>query len=660
MPQDLPLFKDMLILLVASIPIAFIASRLRLPVIVAFMVTGVLIGPYGLALINDVHAVEVLAEIGVVLLLFAIGLEFSLRRILDMKRMVFGGGGIQVTLTALLTTLVAYEAGRRFGQAIFFGFLLALSSTAIVLKSYMDRAELDSPHGKAGIGILLFQDLCVVPMMLLAPVLSGKEGSSAVKILLTLGSAFAAVAIIIVTARKIIPYLLHHIVRLRSPEVFIIFIVLVSLGTSWITAQFGLSLALGAFIAGLVLSESEYSHQIVADVLPFRDVFNSIFFISIGMLLSIGFLVTHMGMVLAWVVALIVGKAFIIALAVRLLGNSLRVSTMTAVGLAQVGEFSFILAKVGVGQGLLTDADYQTFLAAAIISMIATPFLIKAAPRIGYAIQSKLSPNSLLEPSMMGFDPGAQLKGHIIIVGYGLNGRNLSKVLHRVNIPYAILDLNAETVRKAAEQGEPITFGDGTRHEVLHRMNLESARILVLATSDPIATRRTVALAREMNTDIHIIVRTRYMAELPDLYQLGADQVIPEEFETSIEIFSRVLREYGVARNVIQGEVEEIRREGYQMLRAPSQPVLELSALSEALGVASTETLFIDRKSPVIGKTLGELNVRNQTGATVITAIRDGNTEINPGPDFKFEAEDIIVLLGSPEQIEMAIEKLTK
>ncbi|HSO74992.1 MAG TPA: cation:proton antiporter, partial [Blastocatellia bacterium] len=239
MPQDLPLFKDMLILLVASIPIAFLANRLRLPVIVAFMVTGVLIGPYGLALINDVHAVEALAEIGVVLLLFAIGLEFSLRRILDMKRMVFGGGGIQVTLTALLTTFIAYEAGRSLGQAIFFGFLMALSSTAIVLKSYMDRAELDSPHGKAGVGILLFQDLCVVPMMLLVPVLSGKEGSSTVNILLTLGSAFAAIAIIIVTARKIIPFLLHHIVRLRSPEVFIIFIVLVSLGTSWITAQFG-------------------------------------------------------------------------------------------------------------------------------------------------------------------------------------------------------------------------------------------------------------------------------------------------------------------------------------------------------------------------------------------------------------------------------------
>jgi CPA2 family monovalent cation:H+ antiporter-2 len=651
MPHDLPLFEDLLILLVTSIPIAFISNRLRLPVIVAFMITGILIGPYGLALINDVHAVEALAEIGVVLLLFAIGLEFSLRRILEMRRMVFGGGGLQVTLTAMLTTFIAYWAGRRFGQAVFFGFLIALSSTAIVLKSYMDRAELDSPHGKAGIGILLFQDLCVVPMMLLVPVLSGKEGSSVAKIFLTLGSAFAAIAIILFTARKIIPYLLHHIVRLRSPEIFIIFIVLVSLGTSWLTAQFGLSLALGAFIAGLVLSESEYSHQIVADVLPFRDVFNSVFFISIGMLLSLGFLLTNVLVVMVWVAGLLVGKALLTLLAVRLLGNSLRVSTMTAVGLAQVGEFSFILAKVGIGQGLLTDGDYQTFLAAAIISMIATPFLIKAAPRIGYSVQSWLSPDSMLEPTMMGYDPGREkLKGHIIIVGYGLNGRNLSKVLRRVDIPYAILDLNAETVRKAAvRDDEPIMYGDATRKEVLHRLNLESARIIVLATSDPIATRRTVALAREMNPDIHIIVRTRYMAELPDLYKLGANQVIPEEFETSIEIFSRVLREYGVARNVIQGEVEEIRREGYQMLRDHSLPLLEMSAIGEALGAASTETLFIDRNSPAIGKTIGGMDLRKQTGATVITAIRDGNTEINPGPDFKLEAEDILVLLGSPE-----------
>jgi CPA2 family monovalent cation:H+ antiporter-2 len=658
MPHELPLLNDLLILLVASIPIAFISSRLRLPVIVAFMFTGIIIGPYGFGLIKDVHAVEVLAEIGVVLLLFAIGLEFSLRRILEMKRLVFNGGGLQVVLTSLVAAFLVYELGRRFGQAVFFGFLFALSSTAIVLKSYMDRAELDTLHGRAGVGILLFQDLCVVPMMLMVPVLSGKEGSPPA-ILLRLGVAAAAIAGIIFAARIVVPRALHHIVRLRSPEVFIIFVVIVSLGTSWLTAQFGLSLALGAFIAGLVLSESEYSHQIVADILPFRDVFNSVFFVSIGMLLSLEFLALNILTVLAWVGALILGKTLIVLLAIRILGYSVRVATMAGVGLAQVGEFSFILAKVGMGEGLLSDSDYQTFLAAAIISMIATPFLIKAAPRIGYALQSWLSPESLLEPTMMGYDPSKkELKGHVVIVGYGLNGHNVSSVLKRVKVPYLVLDLNAETVRESSEKGEPILYGDSTRKEVLHRASLDHARILVIAISDPIATRRTIALAREMNPDIHIIVRTRYMSEVTDLYELGANQVIPEEFETSIEIFSHVLREYGIARNVIQREVEGIRREGYQMLRTPSLPLLEMDSIAEALGAASTETLFIDSSSPAVGKTLGGLDLRKCTGATVITAIRAGHTEVNPGPDFKIKADDILVLLGSPEQIESAVEEI--
>jgi CPA2 family monovalent cation:H+ antiporter-2 len=308
----MPLLNDLLVLLVASIPIAFISSRLRLPTIVGFMITGVIIGPYGLALIKEVEAVEALAEIGVVLLLFAIGLEFSLRRILEMKRLVFGAGGLQVLLTSLVAMVVIYELGRRFGEAVFFGFLLALSSTAIVLKTYMDRAELDTLHGRAGVGILLFQDLCVVPMMLMTPILSGREGSSAGAVILRLSLAFAAIAAIIFTARIVIPRMLFHIVRLRSPEVFIIFVVLVSLGTAWLTSQFGLSLALGAFIAGLVLSESEYSHQIVAEILPFRDVFNSVFFVSIGMLLSVSFLTTNLVMVLAWVAALIMAKALIV------------------------------------------------------------------------------------------------------------------------------------------------------------------------------------------------------------------------------------------------------------------------------------------------------------------------------------------------------------
>lgn len=659
MPETLPLLQDLLVLLVASVPIAFIFNLLRLPTIVGFMITGVVIGPYGLGLIKDPHAIEVLAEIGIVLLLFTIGLEFSLRRILEMKRMVFLGGGLQVTLTSLLATALAYLLGRPVNQAIFFGFLFALSSTAIVLKTYIDRAEVDSPHGRAGVGILLFQDLSIVPMMLLIPVLGGTQGRSPWRIVLTLLIAAAAIGAIILTARILVPRLLHHIVRLRSSELFIISVVLLSLGTSWLTSQFGLSLALGAFIAGMVLSESEYSHQIVADILPFRDVFNSVFFISIGMLLSVSALASDVVTVLGWVGMLVVGKALLVLAIVRLLGYSLRVSIMTALGLAQIGEFSFILAKAGLPEALLSSTDYQRFLAASILSMIATPFLIKAAPRIGYAVQSVFAPGSLLEPSVVGFDPKeANLRGHVVIIGYGLNGRNLAKVLSRTGIPYVVLELNAEAVRNARAENEPVVYGDATRREVLHHVGIEHARILVLAISDPAATRHTVSLARQINPDINIIVRTRYMSEMHDLQELGANEVIPEEFETSIEIFSRVLREFGIARHAIQRQIAAIRNEGYQMLRVPSLPISDVKGVADALKSASTETLIVERDAAAVGRSIGDLRLRKQTGVTIIAITRDGHTEINPGPEQILQPDDVLVLLGGTDQIDRAIEQI--
>jgi CPA2 family monovalent cation:H+ antiporter-2 len=653
-----PLLQDLLLLLLASVPIVFIFRRLRLPTIVGFMITGVLIGPHGLGLIRDVEAIEVLAEIGVALLLFTIGLEFSLRRLLDMKRLVLLGGGLQVTFTTLVVTGVAYLLGRPVSEAVFFGFLFALSSTAIVLKSYIDRAEIDAPHGRAGVGILLFQDLSIVPMMLMIPILSGREGTSFTKITLTLGIAAAAIAIIIFTARTVVPTLLYHIVRLRSPELFIISVVLLSLGTSWLTSQVGLSLALGAFIAGLVLSESDYSHQIVADILPFRDVFNSLFFMSIGMLLSLSALSADVLTVLGWVGALTLGKALLALGVVRLLGYSLRVSTMTALGLAQIGEFSFILAKAGLPHELLSESDYQRFLAASILSMIAAPFLIKAAPRIGYALQSVFAPGSLLEPSVAGFDPQeSELREHVIIIGYGLNGRNLAKVLRRTGIPYVVLELNAEAVREAHEQGEPIVYGDATRREVLNHVHIAQARILVLAISDPAATRHTVSLARQMNPDIHIIVRTRYMTEMADLRELGADEVIPEEFETSIEIFSRVLRQYGMVRHLIQHQVEEIRSEGYEMLRTPSLPMIDMAKISEALGSVATETAQLEPGAPAVGKSIGELKLRTMTGVSIIAIIQEDEANVNPGPETVINAGDVLVLIGTPEKVDQAIER---
>jgi CPA2 family monovalent cation:H+ antiporter-2 len=496
-------------------------------------------------------------------------------------------------------------------------------------------------------------------MMLLVPVLSGSEGSSFANIAIKLGTALAVIAGVIMAARFVVPFLLHHVVSLRSQEVFIIFVVMVSLGTAWLTSRFGLSMALGAFIAGIVLAESEYSHQIVSDVMPFRDVFNSVFFISIGMLLSLGSLAPNLLTVLAWFGALVLGKTVIGLVVSCLLGGSLRVGTMVGLGLAQVGEFSFILAKVGLGQGLLSEGDYQRFLAASILSMIATPFLINLAPRVGYALQSRLAPDSPLDPKMEDIEAACHgLSEHVVVVGYGMNGRNLVKALHRVGIPYVVLELNAEVVRQARAQGVRIEYGDASRKEVLSHVGLLRAGIMVVAISDPISTRRTVAIARELNADLRIIVRTRYMAEVEELYQLGANQVIPEEFETSVEIFSRALQEYGVSRNVIQREVEDVRREGYQMLRSSSPPLAELSKIAEAFGSTEAETIFIGPNSPSIGKTLGELNLRNQTGASVTAAIRDGDTRINLGPEFRIAEDDILVLLGQSEHLEKAVERI--
>ena len=658
MPHSFPLLQDLLTLLVASVPIAFIFHRLRLPTIVGFMITGVLIGPYGLGLIKNVEGIELMAEIGVALLLFTIGLEFSLRRLLEMKRLVLLGGTLQVVLSILAVAVIAYVLNRPLTQAIFFGFLFALSSTAIVLKTYIDRAEVDAPHGRAAVGILLFQDLSIVPMMLMIPILSGRNANSTTQIVVTFVIAVVAIAVIYVATRRFIPYMLHHIVRLRSPEVFISSVVLICLGTSFLTAQAGLSLALGAFIAGMVLSESEYNHQIIADILPFRDVFNSLFFISIGMLLSVGALTSNILVVMLLVSGLILIKALIALALVRLLGYSVRVAAMTAIGLAQIGEFSFILAKTGVPEGLLSELDYQRFLAASILSMIAAPFLIKAAPRIGYAIQSLFGASSALEPNVASYQPeDHELNGHVIIVGYGFNGRNLAKVLRRTKVSYLILELNADAVRSARAEGERVIYGDATRREVLHHVGIDNARILVLAISDPVATRHTVWLGREMNPDIHIIVRTRYMSEIGDLRELGSDEIIPEEFETSIEIFSRVLTELGMPRHLIHRQVAAIRSEGYELLRLPTLQEVELIDIAEALGSAATETFIVPTDSPAVGKTIGELRLRTNTGVSVIAAIHEGNTEINPGPETQIKSDDVLVLLGTPDKIHRAMDE---
>lgn len=653
------LFADLLIILLVSVPVAFLCLRLKLPLLVGLMLSGIAIGPYGLGWVHEIEAIEVLAEIGVMLLLFTIGLEFSLRRLREMKTLVLVGGGLQVLVTVGVTAAISILFGRGTGQAVFFGFLVALSSTAIVLKSYVERNEVDAPHGRAAVGILLFQDISIVLMLLLVPILGGDDVVSATKIILDLGGSLLALLALVLAAWFLLPKFLKQIAHLRSPEAFLLTVVLLCLGMSWVTSHFGLSLALGSFIAGMVLADSDYSHQVTAEILPFRDVFNSVFFVSIGMLLSVTALVQNLGYVIVLVVGLIILKALIVWAIIRTLGFPQRIATMAALGLAQIGEFSFVLARAGQSANLLPENDYQAFLAASIISMIATPFLINLSPRIGYFVQNVFKDRSdadMESAEEVHMTSSGGLQQHVIIVGYGLNGRNLARVLRTVGVPYVILELNAEVVRRAKEKGEKINFGDATRREVLLHAGIERAWAMVLAMSDASAARRTVDQAHRINQKLHIIVRTRYVAEITELFELGADEVIPEEFETSIEIFSRVLHRYGTSRQVIESQIERIRRQGYEMLRSPALPpqIDRAPDLGVALDSASTETVTLSNDSPVVGRSLGDLDLRGQSGATVIAIVRDGQTKISPGANYVLATGDTVVLLGTPEKLDRA------
>jgi len=647
--HELTLLRDLVILVAVAIPVVAVAQRLRVPSVVGFLVTGVAIGPHSLGFIQDAASVSGLAELGLILLLFTIGLELSVSRIIRLGRLVLQGGAVQVAATIATTAGVALIVAVTPHQAVFYGALVALSSTAIVLKIYTDRGELDSPHGRVAMAILLFQDICVVPLMLLVPVLAGAGegiGASARH----MGISLAVVATLIVVGRAAVPWVLQKVVLLRNREIFTLSIVFFALGAAYVTASTGLSLALGAFIAGLVIAESEYGVQALSDVLPFRDTFTGIFFISVGMLLDLGFVLEHAGLVLTITVGVFFGKAIIAGCAVRLLKRSWQVSVLTGLGLAQVGEFSFILAMVGAPLGLLDANGYQLFLAMSVITMLATPFVISAAgPTAEWFCRVTGQPALEILPHEE--QAIAQLHDHVIIVGYGLNGRNLARTLRGAGISYVILEGNGQTVLRARAEHEPIYFGDGSRREVLERVGIERARAVVFAISSPSEERRGVAIARQLSPDVRIVVRTRYVAAMEELQELGANEVVPEEFETSLEIFSRVLRLYGVPRNVIEREVQTVRDEHYEMFRRLQLPDLQLDALKHFDVHTALETIEVEGGARAIGENPTSLSLREETGVTVIAVIRDSVALYTPDPEFRFRPGDTVVLIGDREAL---------
>ena len=656
---DIDLVEELLIVLAVTIAIVYLFQKMRVPAIVGFLLAGVVIGPGGWGLITGVSQVETLADLGLVLLLFTIGIEFSLETILSMQRRILVAGLLQVLLTILAILGIASVLGVSPAVGVFFGFLVAMSSTAIVLRAYQERGEINSLHGRLASGTLLFQDLCIVPMMLMVPFLARSGPVDVLGILFAFFKSLLAVGLIVWLARKVLPRLLRQVALVRNREIFVLFIVLVCVGTAWLSSKTGLSLALGALIAGLVISESELSHQVVADVLPLRDCFSGIFFISIGMLLDPGSLARDWLTPASELLVLVSVKTGVTLLVFWYLYRSLRLGILLGLSLAQIGEFSFILAKAGIGHRLLSATEEQTFLAASIVSMIGTPLLIQAAHGITKRMTGKASRHAAVIKTAAGAPELGRIEGHVIIIGYGLNGQNLARVLRESGIPYQVLELDPELVSRGKMAGEPISFGDGTRTDILEQMQIGRARVLVIAISDPAATARVVSQARRIRQDINIIVRTRYVAEIERLYRLGANQVIPEEFETSVEIFARVLQEFHIPRNVIALQVDLIRKEHYGTLRGLRLQGRPLDELSQYLVGATTDIFSVPPDSPLVGKTLREIDFRERSRVTVIAAVRDGKPFHNVGPEFVLKASDRLVLLGDHKALDDAARRIS-
>ena len=650
-----PLITEIVIIIALSVAIVYLGHRLRLPAIVGFLLTGVLAGPHGLGLVSAVNEVEILAEIGVILLLFVIGIEFSLVRLLRIKRVAVGGGLIQVGLTILAGWFFARLVGLPGPSGWLVGFMLALSSTAIVLRLLQERGETGSPSGQIAVGVLIFQDLAVVPMVLVLPILAGRAGGHpALDFLLVLGKAALVVGVIYLFARKLVPAVLFRVAATRSRELFLLTVLLFCSAIVFIAARLGLSLALGAFLAGLIISETEYSHEAFGSLQPFRDVFTSFFFVSIGMLLDVHILVDQALAVCGITAGLVFVKTVVAMVMVLLLGFPLRVAIISGLALAQIGEFSFLLAQTGLDDGLLSDGQYQIFLAAAILTMALTPALLALAPVSAdrLLLWRPLAVWEKRRQEQMGATTAwPRYKDHLLIVGYGLNGRNLARAASTAGITYTAVELNPETVARERARGVPLYYGDATQESVLETLRVRDARVAVIAISDPEATVRAVAAIRRLNPVLHLIVRTRYVTEVEPLLKAGASEVIPEEFETSIEIFNRVLARYLVPREVARRIEEETRARAYEVLRSLASPGTALSDLRQILPDVEIDSLKVEAGCEVEGWTLGDLDLRRVHAVTLLAIRRGDEVLANPAAGDTIHAGDILVLMGRPERI---------
>jgi len=653
--MELVILKDIVIIFALSTLVNLIFTRIKVPTVVGYLLTGIIAGPHLLSLVNERHEIEVMAEIGVVLLLFTIGMEFSLKHLLRIRRIVFFGGFLQVSLTAGAFYAATYFYKMSWQGGIFVSFLAALSSSALVLKILQERSELTSNYGRTVLGILIFQDLMLVPLLLFARLLGDNAVDIPNELLILIIKVIIIIGLVYVGNKWLLPKLLHLIALAKSQELFLMSIFLICFGIALLTSKLGMSLAFGAFLAGLMLSGSEYSHNVFGNFLPFKDIFTSFFFVSIGMLLDLSFVIDNYQLVIMSVLLIIILKTVIAGGTGFILGHTFQGTVLVGLALSQVGEFSFILAKIGFNYSILSDFYYQLFLAVAVITMALTPFLINLSSPLATALIKLPLPKFLIN----GLFPLKEIeipefKNHLVIIGKDASALKLSVMAKYNNRRHISIIFDPSIAKEKMENGDLVVYGDAVNEPVLRKAHADTADIVVISIGSIIPAMSIIEKIRQINKNVYILVRAPHIQNVEQLYKLGADQVLPEKLEIAIDLLNRILVKRLVPQKEVNRILTHIRNINLGVF-SEKDLVNQPSILDEFSNI-NISAIKVEGDSHAYGKSLIDIDLRKRTGVTLLAIKRGSDIIEHPVPKTVFQDNDIAYVLGDPEQVNLASE----
>lgn len=648
--------QEITIIATVSVIVTIILGRFKLPVVAGLVLSGALVGPNAFSLARDLEAIEIIAEVGVVFLLFTIGLEFSLSRLRHIFRQVALGGILQVSATATITIIIALALDRSLPEAVVYGFVFALSSTALVLRTLNERNELDAPHGRFIVGTLIFQDLCIVPMVLIIPLLSeGLENLYVWKeVAFAMMQAVLMVTGLFICSKKLVPLLFKWVDASRSSEVFILTVLCLCIGTAYLTSLTGLSLALGAFLAGMIVADTDFRHRAMGDILPLKDVFVSFFFVSLGMFFNFEVLFEQTGAVFLLLLAFLFGKGLIASLAAMFMRFPPRAAWLSGVGLAQFGEFGFVLLQLATKENVVSNETIAPLLNAGILSMFLTPLLVYKAPHFT-AGERALDPLAKLLRAKSAEELEQKTVGHndhVIIIGYGISGQLLTSSLRTLSIETVVLEMNSDNVTLGRGKGDPVFYADATSEEALGHAHLESCRAVVVMINDHGATERVLATIDRLQVNVPIFIRTQYMNGVEDFEKFNPSAVVACEVEGGLEVLSLVLRKLEVPRNLIIREIDHARSQTMQSHREFKEEALPIRDHQE-LRDLTVENILLIQGSRAEGKSPKQLDLAEKTGVLVIAIRREEKLLLHRLADTNLEIGDVVYCIGEKADLEL-------